>query len=127
MGTTRDPNAPGLTSAAGTPKSPLIPLRYHIIFLLFLVTTINNADRATTSVTGADLAKLLHMDKVQLGYLRSAIGWSYVLAQLPGGWLLDRLGSYRVYAWCIVLWSAFTLLQGFVGYFEITTAIVILF
>ena len=86
MATIREPHAPELTLAAGPARrSPLIPLRYQIIFLLFIVTTINNADRATTSVTGADLSKLLHMDKVQLGFLRSALGWSYVAAQLPGG------------------------------------------
>jgi ACS family glucarate transporter-like MFS transporter len=127
METTRDVPEPTFTQASPGPKAPIIPLRYLILSMLFFITTINNADRATTSVTGADLSKFLHMDKVDLGYLRSAIGWSYVLAQLPGGWLLDRFGSYKVYAWCIALWSIFTLLQGFVGYFNVTTAIVILF
>ena len=129
MKTNRDTDALELRAAdpGRRPGDPFIPLRYQILILLFFVTTINNADRTTTSVTGADLSKLLHLDKVHLGWLRSANGWSYVVAQLPGGWLLDRLGSYRVYAWCIVLWSIFTLLQGFVGSFDVTTAIVVLF
>ena len=28
-----------------------------------------------------------------MGYIFSAFGWSYVVAQVPGGWLLDRYGS----------------------------------
>jgi len=29
-------------------------------------------------------------------YIFSAFGWSYVLSQLPGGWLLDRFGSRKM-------------------------------
>ena len=42
-------------------------------------------------------------------------GAAYVLGQVPGGWLLDRFGSKRVYGAGIFLWSLFTFLQGFVG------------
>ena len=35
-----------------------------------------------------------------------------MLAQLPGGWLLDRFGSKTVYFVSIFSWPVFTLLQG---------------
>jgi MFS transporter, ACS family, glucarate transporter len=129
METPRDPHTSELTPSPAHPgpKSPIIPLRYLIISLLFFVTTINNADRATLNAAGPGLSKDLGLDPAALGIVLSAFGWSYVIAQLPAGWLLDRLGSYRVYTWCILLWSFFTLLQGFVGYFNAGTAIVILF
>ncbi|MEO5824142.1 MAG: MFS transporter, partial [Vicinamibacteraceae bacterium] len=38
--------------------------------------------------------------------------WSYVALQLPGGWLLDRVGSRRVYRWSLLGWSAFTIAQS---------------
>ena len=57
----------------------------------------------------------------------SAFGWSYVAAQVPGGWLLDRYGSKWVYACSILIWSVFTLLQGWVGFFAAGTAIALLF
>jgi len=103
--------------------------RYIVLAMLFLVTTINYADRATLSIAGPALSKQLGIDPVTLGYVFSAFGWSYVLAQLPGGWLLDRFGSKRVYTWSIVLWSLFTLLQGAIGFFTATaaSAIVMLF
>lgn len=46
----------------------------------------------------------------------SAFAWSYVLAQLPAGWLLDRFGSKRTYFFGIFLWSSFTMLMGTVGF-----------
>jgi len=90
--------------------------RFGIVVVLFLVTTINYADRATLSIVGTDLTGDLGLDPVTLGYLLSAFSWSYVALQVPGGWLLDHLGSRRVYRWSILTWSIFTLLQGCVGW-----------
>ena len=90
-------------------------VRWHICAMLFVMTTINYADRASLSLAGPAASKELGMNAVALGYVFSAFGWSYVLLQLPGGWLLDRFGSKIVYFWSIVTWSLFTLLQGQVG------------
>jgi ACS family glucarate transporter-like MFS transporter len=101
--------------------------RYLILFMLFLATTINYADRATISIAGSSIQKALGIDAITLGYIFSAFGWAYVLGQIPGGWLLDRFGSKRVYAASIFSWSVFTLLQGYIGEFTISTAVVLLF
>ncbi|MGE8495917.1 MAG: MFS transporter [Pseudomonas sp.] len=102
-------------------------VRYLILLMLFLVTTINYADRATISIAGSSMQKDLGIDAVTLGYIFSAFGWAYVIGQIPGGWLLDRFGSKRVYAAGIFIWSLFTLLQGFVGMMPIAWAVVTLF
>jgi MFS transporter, ACS family, glucarate transporter len=102
-------------------------VRYHVLGLLFLATTVNFADRATLSITGSPLAKDLHLDPVAMGYVFSAFGWAYVLGQLPGGYLLDRFGSKRVYVASVLTWSLFTLLQGFVSLWTASTAVVVLF
>ncbi|MHC6225399.1 MFS transporter [Pseudomonas sp. X10] len=102
-------------------------VRYLILFMLFIVTTINYADRATISIAGSSLQKDLGIDAVTLGYIFSAFGWAYVLGQIPGGWLLDRFGSKKVYAFSIFTWSLFTVLQGFVGYLPLANAIIALF
>lgn len=102
-------------------------VRYLILLMLFLVTTINYADRATISIAGSALQKDLGIDAITLGYIFSAFGWAYVLGQIPGGWLLDRFGSKKVYALSIFTWSLFTVLQGFVGYLPVANAIVALF
>ena len=102
-------------------------VRLFIVTMLFLVTTVNYADRATLSIAGPALSKELHLDPIAMGYIFSAFGWSYVVAQVPGGWLLDRYGSRWVYAFSIMIWSLFTLLQGWVGFFSGATAVTVLF
>ncbi|MCR8717847.1 MFS transporter [Pseudomonas syringae] len=108
-------------------KSKPTHVRYLILLMLFLVTTINYADRATIAIAGSSIQKDLGITAVTLGYIFSAFGWAYVAGQIPGGWLLDRFGSKKVYAMSIFTWSLFTLLQGYVGEFGISTAIVALF
>jgi ACS family glucarate transporter-like MFS transporter len=102
-------------------------VRFFIVLMLFLVTTVNYADRATLSIAGPALSKELGLDAVAMGYVFSAFGWSYVAAQIPGGWLLDRYGSKLVYAFSIITWSLFTLMQGWVGFFTGFSAIALLF
>ncbi|NWC94241.1 MULTISPECIES: MFS transporter [unclassified Pseudomonas] len=102
-------------------------IRYLILLMLFVVTTLNYADRATLSIVGSSLQKDLGLDPVHMGIIFSAFAWAYVIGQIPGGWLLDRFGSKRVYAWSIFLWSLFTLLQAGVGFLSVGAAIVTLF
>lgn len=102
-------------------------VRYLIVLILFLLTAINYADRATLSIVGTDLSEELKLDTVWMGYVFSAFAWAYVIGQIPGGWLLDRMGSRRVYGWSIGLWSLFTLLQGFIGGLDGRVAVMMLF
>ncbi|QGZ42898.1 ACS family glucarate transporter-like MFS transporter [Pseudoduganella flava] len=94
--------------------------------MLFAVTTINYADRATISIAGPGIKSALGLDSVQMGFVFSAFAWSYVLAQLPGGWLLDRFGSKITYFFSIFLWSLFTVMTGAVGFFTGGAAVALL-
>ncbi|SCC18051.1 MFS transporter [Kosakonia oryziphila] len=98
------------------------PTRYLILLIIFIVTAVNYADRATLSIAGTEVAKELQLDAVSMGYIFSAFGWAYLLMQIPGGWLLDRFGSKKVYTWSLFFWSLFTFLQGFVDIFPIAWA-----
>jgi ACS family glucarate transporter-like MFS transporter len=113
-----------IVSAAEARRSRV---RLFIVTMLFLVTTVNYADRATLSIAGAALSKEMHLDPIAMGYIFSAFGWSYVVAQVPGGWLLDRFGSRWVYAFSIMIWSLFTFMQGWIGFFSGFTAVAVLF
>lgn len=102
-------------------------VRWTVLAMLFGITAINYADRATLSLAAPALSQDLAIDPLQLGIVFSAFGWAYVAAQVPGGWLLDRFGAPRVYFWAIVLWSLFTGLQGSVVWMSGTIAITALF
>jgi hypothetical protein len=103
-------------------------VRYLALLMIFIVTTFNYADRATLSITGPTMSKEFGFSAVQMGYIFSAFSWSYVLCQVPGGWLLDRFGARRVYGASIFFWSLFTLAQSMVGVWTgIATAVATLF
>jgi ACS family glucarate transporter-like MFS transporter len=110
-----------------TEESKKSNFRWVIVSLLFLVTAINYADRTVLSIAGPALAKSLNLNSVSMGYIFSAFGWSYVLAQLPGGWLLDRFGSRKIYAISLFTWSFITFITGFTGFLAGFSAIVVLF
>ncbi|OUS92617.1 MFS transporter [Rhodococcus sp. NCIMB 12038] len=98
-------------------------VRYTILAMIFAVTVINYADRATISIAGDSIQDEFGISSVTLGYIFSAFGWAYLIGQIPGGWLLDRYGAKKVYGWAIVTWSTFTVLQGFLGSFSMGTAV----
>jgi ACS family glucarate transporter-like MFS transporter len=102
-------------------------VRFTIVAMLFAVTMVNYADRATIAIAGPVISKSLGMDAVQMGFIFSAFGWSYVLGQIPGGWLLDRFGSRLVYFGSIFVWSAFTICQGGVWIVGTGAAVYVLF
>ncbi|WP_240653076.1 MFS transporter [Sphingomonas crocodyli] len=102
-------------------------VRHKIIALIFLITTLNYADRATFSIAGSAASADLGLSPVQTGFILSAFAWAYALAQIPGGALLDRFGTKRVYAGAIALWSMFTAMQGFVGWLPVASAVATLF
>ncbi|MEO6918732.1 MAG: MFS transporter [Collimonas sp.] len=98
-----------------------------ILFMLFAVTTFNYADRAILSIAGTAMKSEMGFDAVTMGFIFSAFSWAYVLGQLPGGWLLDRYGSKKIYAISIFVWSLFTLLQGGVHFLGALWAVPALF
>jgi MFS transporter, ACS family, glucarate transporter len=102
-------------------------VRHLMIFFIFAVTSINYADRATFSIAGESASRELGLSPIATGYILSAFAWAYVLAQVPGGLLLDRFGTKRIYAGAIALWSVFTFAQGFAGFVAGLSAIAMLF
>lgn len=83
--------------------------RWVILFFLFLVTVINYIDRSNMSIALPHLRDDLGLSPTQLGLVLSAFSWAYVIAQLPGGWILDKLGAKVSYAWAVFLWSLATM------------------
>lgn len=113
-----------MTSLPATAGAPPTRIRYLILGFLFLVTALTYADRQTLTIVQKAVSDKFGFDSVVMGYLIAAFSWSYVVAQIPGGWLLDRFGAKRVYGWSIALFSAFTLLQGLVGLLNASSAVI---
>lgn len=104
-------------------------VRYVILGLVLLLATVAYADRAILSISAPGIRQQFGLSPVQLGYVLSAFSWSYVIGQIPGGLLLDRLGTKAVYGVALTLWSVATFLIGLVGHVatDVSLAIGLLF
>lgn len=99
-------------------------VRWHVVIILFIITAVSVGDRSTLAIAGKDMTTSLGINPGQMGWVFSAFAWAYCLAQIPGGWLLDRFGSKKIYLCGLFMWSVFTLLQGFVEVFHGSSAII---
>ena len=82
-----------------------------IICLMYLVTYI---DRVNIGTAAPAMQKDLGLSNTQLGFAFSAFAYPYAFLQIAGGWLGDRLGPRRTLLICGTIWSAATILMGFV-------------
>jgi ACS family D-galactonate transporter-like MFS transporter len=76
---------------------------------------INYLDRTVLGVAAPGMSSDLHISPAVMGIVFSAFSWSYAAAQIPGGWVLDRIGTRMTYFLSVGFWSLFTLVQGFAG------------
>lgn len=89
-------------------------VRYHILFLIFITVVINYMDRSNLAVAASAIGKEYQFSSVQLGLLMSAFSWTYILFQIPGGMLVKRYAPRAFYTFILIVWSVFTIMQGFV-------------
>jgi ACS family D-galactonate transporter-like MFS transporter len=87
-------------------------LRWTVVLLIFLATSINYLDRSNLGVAGPLMMKDLHLSKLQFGVLGSAFFWTYTLMQIPVGRIVDIIGPRLTYAIGIVWWSVFSALTA---------------
>ena len=67
---------------------------------------VNYVDRVTLSVAGPVIAAEFKLRPSQMGLLFSAFLWTYGLAQVPVGAIIDRVGPRRLLGGALTLWSA---------------------
>ncbi|WP_206517611.1 MFS transporter [Sphingobium algorifonticola] len=89
-----------------------MPVRYRMLGLIAVLTTLNYLDRTLLSIAAPAMTADLGLDPATLGVVFSVFSWSYAIAQVPGGIVLDRLGVRTTYFLSVTLWSLFTALQG---------------
>ncbi|MGY2046619.1 MFS transporter [Methylobacterium sp. JK268] len=89
--------------------------RWLIVLMCFLAVAINYIDRANLGVAVPMIRKEYGIDPALMGLILSAFFWSYVLMQLPGGWLIDRFGARATYTAATLVMSAATIATAFAG------------
>jgi ACS family glucarate transporter-like MFS transporter len=119
--------APTLQTATSLPAARAGKLRYLILLVLFVASSVSYGDRAALGVAGAAVAAALGLSAIQMGYALSAQSLPYLLMQVPGGILLDRFGSRWIYCGALALLSLATIAQGASGLVPAGIAVAFLF
>jgi len=88
-------------------------IRWVIVSLLFVATTINYLDRAVLGVILPEIREHFHFGLQTYGTIQAAFQLAYAMGSLFGGWLLDRLGTRIGYGLSVGLWSLVATLNAF--------------
>lgn len=86
--------------------------RFGILGLLAVGTMINYLDRSVAGIAAPTMSHDLGLTPATMGVIFSAFSWTYTASQIPGGILLDRIGTKWTYFFALTLWSLCTGLQG---------------
>jgi ACS family hexuronate transporter-like MFS transporter len=79
--------------------------RWIILFLVFLMTMINYANRIVLGVASNEIRDSLSLDKIQYGYIVTAFSISYTIGFLFIGKIIDRFGTKLGYLLSLICWS----------------------
>lgn len=85
-----------------------LSIRWLIIGCIFLISTVAYLDRVNLSVSGRFIANEFGLENVQLGWMLSAFVIGYASAQLPAGWLADKVGPRWILVGGVIWWGIFT-------------------
>src|SRR5689334_929678 len=109
---------PGARSTAVAQRSARrTRVRWVVIALCFLGTSINYVDRANLSVAAPFISREFGLGPEEMGLVLGAFFWTYAIFQLPAGWFIDKLGPRIMYAFAVAWWSVFTALSAVAGGF----------
>ena len=86
--------------------------RLGVLALISTAVAINYLDRAVLGIAAPSIQREYAVNPVLMGIVFSAFSWTYFLAQVPSGVLLDRFGTRVIYAVSLFSWSLVTLLHS---------------
>jgi MFS family permease len=86
-----------------------------VLGLLCVMYLITYVDRVNIATAAGSIQRELGLSNTRLGFALSAFGYPYLLFQIFGGWIGDRVGPRRTLFACGVIWAAATILTGLVG------------
>lgn len=79
--------------------------RWTICALLFFATTVNYLDRQVLSLLKPTLEEKFGWTNSQYADIAAAFQFTYAIAMLFAGRIIDKLGTKKGYTWAIIIWS----------------------
>ena len=94
-----------------------VRIRWYLVALLVIGGIVNYLDRNNLSIANTTIAKEFGLNALQMGLLLSAFSWPYAIANLPAGYLVDKFGPKRMFAWAAGLWSIVSMFSALANSF----------
>lgn len=88
--------------------------QWGVLFLLACAAASAYLTRHCLAVANTTIQAEIGFNNEQFGYLYGAFSLGYLLCQIPGGWLGQKLGTRLALPICGVLWSLMTLVTAWV-------------
>ncbi len=101
--------------------------KYRIVFAIWFMTIVNYMERVIMGFAGPSVMQTLHIDPATFGVVLSSFAVGYLLSQIPGGILADRLGTRSVLIVGPLFWALFTGITGLIASVASLVAIRLLF
>jgi MFS family permease len=89
-----------------------VRIRWFLVGFLVLGGVVNYLDRSTLSVANTTIANEFGLDAFQMGLLLSAFSWPYAIANLPAGYLVDKFGPKKMFAFAAGAWSLVSIVSA---------------
>src|SRR6201997_3556773 len=86
-----------------------------VLLMLCIMYFITYLDRVNVSTAAAGFGKEFHLSHTEIGLVFSAFAYPYLVFQIIGGWVSDRLGARRTLIACGLVWASATVLTGMAG------------
>ncbi|TQD83493.1 hypothetical protein C1H46_030934 [Malus baccata] len=87
-----------------------IPKRWVIVLLCFTAFLLCNMDRVNMSIAILPMSQEFNWNSATVGLIQSSFFWGYLLTQILGGILADKIGGKRVLGFGVIWWSVATIL-----------------
>jgi sugar phosphate permease len=95
-----------------TEQKKSVRIRWFLVGFLVLGGVVNYLDRSTLSVANLTIAEEFNLNALQMGLLLSAFSWPYAIANLPAGYLVDKFGPKKMFAFAAGAWSIVSLVTA---------------
>src|SRR5207247_2299119 len=81
--------------------TPPTTVRYEVMALVTVMSVLLYLDRFCIGMAVPRITAELHLDKLEMSAVLGAFFLSYGLAQVPAGWLGERIGTRAMLAGCV--------------------------
>src|SRR5437764_1808674 len=101
------------------------PIRWILVWWLFVLSAVAYLDRVNLSIAGAKLSEEFAISCIRTVLVFSAVLFGSTLCQTPAGWLADRFGPRRVLTAGVLWWGIFTALTAAIAH-SLANAVMVL-